>query len=70
MINNLTDVVDTETLISQLSFVKDASDIIKAKEEEDKAKPKDSYDDLYSMNEVNDANNVSEQMDNEETINV
>lgn len=70
MINNLTDVVDTETLISQLSFVKDASDIIKAKEEEDKAKPKDSYDDLYSMNEVNDANNVSEQTDNEETINV
>lgn len=70
MINNLTDVVDTETLISQLSFVKDASDIIKAKEEEDKAKPKDSYDDLYNMNEVNDANNVSEQTDNEETINV
>ena len=70
MINNLTDVVDTETLISQLSFVKDASDIIKAKEEEDKAKPKDSYDDLYTMNEVNDANNVSEQTDNEETINV
>nr|DAI46392.1 MAG TPA: PORTAL PROTEIN [Caudoviricetes sp.] len=35
MINNLTDLVDRETLISQLSFIKDASDILEAKDRED-----------------------------------
>ena len=56
MINNLSDVVDTETLISQLSFIKDASDIIEAKKKEDEAKPKSPYDLAFGNNEVADAN--------------
>lgn len=35
MINNLSDVVDKETLVSQLSFVKDASEIVELKKQED-----------------------------------
>ena len=57
MIVNLADVVDTETLISQLSFVKDASEIIDAKKKEDEEKPKDPYASLFMGNEINDANN-------------
>ena len=34
MINNLSDVVDSETLISQLSFIKDADEVIEAKKQE------------------------------------
>ena len=36
MINNLVDCVDKETLISQLSFIKDASEIVELKEKEKK----------------------------------
>ena len=36
MINNLADFVDKETLISQLSFIKDASEIVELKEKEKK----------------------------------
>ena len=36
MINNLADFVDKETLISQLSFIKDASEIVALKEKEKK----------------------------------
>ena len=36
MINNLADCVDKETLISQLSFIKDASEIVELKEKEKK----------------------------------
>lgn len=56
MINNLSDVVDTETLISQLSFIKDASDIIEAKKKEDESKPQDPYASLFAGNEIPDAN--------------
>lgn len=67
MINNLSDVIDQETLISQLSFVKDASDIIKAKQEEDEAKPKSPYDMMLAGNEINDANNSTDTVEDEET---
>lgn len=56
MINNLTDLIDRETLISQLSFIKDASDIIEAKDKEDK----DREDNSFNINEIpniNDDNN-------------
>lgn len=58
MINNLTDVVDTETLISQLSFIKDANKVIELKRVEDEAKPKDPYDEAFGNNEITDANNI------------
>jgi SPP1 family phage portal protein len=64
MINNLADYVDAETLVSQLSFVKDASEIVELKKKEDEAKPKDPYDDLFKQNEIGDAN-VKENMDND-----
>lgn len=64
MINNLADFVDSETLISQLSFIKDASDIVEAKRMEDEAKPKtDPYDDLFKANEIGDANIDKENQD-------
>ena len=64
MINNLADFVDSETLISQLSFIKDASDIVELKKKEDEAKPKtDPYDDLFKNNEIGDANVDKENMD-------
>ena len=53
MINNLADFVDKETLISQLSFIKDASEIVRLKEQET---PQDPYDTLYKNNEVTDTN--------------
>ena len=52
MINNLADFVDSETLISQLSFIKDASEIVEAKKKEDEAKPKDPYDDLFNSEDT------------------
>lgn len=57
MINNLADYVDAETLISQLSFIKDASEIVKLKAKEDESKPKGAYDDAFGGNEITDANN-------------
>lgn len=66
MINNLSDVIDQETLISQLSFVKDASDIIEAKKEEDEAKPKSPYDTLLAGNEIKDANGTDNNVDTDE----
>lgn len=56
MINNLTDYVDSETLISQLSFIKDAKDIIKAKKIEEESTPKPTYDKLFNNNEIQDVN--------------
>lgn len=56
MINNLSDLVSAETLISQLSFIKDASEEVELKEAEDEAKPKDPYDLAYGNNEIKDAN--------------
>ena len=60
MINNLADFVDKETLISQLSFIKDASEIVALKEKEDENQPKGSYDEAFGGNEIEDANNVDE----------
>ena len=60
MINNLADFVDKETLISQLSFIKDASEIVELKEKEDESQPKGSYDKAFAGNEIEDANNVDE----------
>lgn len=58
MINNLVDIVDTETLLAQLSFIKDPSDIIEAKEIEDEDKKEsDPYANAFKENEIPDANN-------------
>lgn len=56
MINNLSDVLSSETLVSQLSFVKDASEEVELKQAEEEAKPKDPYADLFSQNEIKDSN--------------
>lgn len=56
MINNLSDFIDSETLISQLSFIKDASDIVAAKERESNQ----NYNSMYSSNEIVDINNMQE----------
>lgn len=56
MINNLSDLVDSETLIGQLSFIKDAKEIVELKKKEDEEKPKNTYDNLFSNNEASDAN--------------
>ena len=72
MINNLADFIDAETLISQLSFIKDASEIVELKAKEDKSKPKASYDAAFGANEIPDANEqeepIEEQTDEEEPI--
>lgn len=68
MINNLTDHVDTETLISQLSFVKDASEIVEAKKKEDEAKPKSPYDSLFGSNQIGDANNETKENDSKDIL--
>lgn len=57
MINNLSDHLSSETLISQLSFVKDASEEVELKRKEDEAKPKDPYDLAFANNQIGDANN-------------
>lgn len=57
MINNLLDVVDKETLISQLSFIKDAKEIVALKESEDNENGTD--DDDLNNNEVNDLNKAT-----------
>lgn len=56
MISNLSDYVDAETLISQLSFVKDASEIVELKKIEDENKPSNPYDDLFKDDEIPDSN--------------
>lgn len=58
MINNLSDLVDSETLISQLSFVKDASEVIEAKKLEDESKPVNNYDVAFMNNQISDSNEV------------
>ena len=56
MINNLADFVSAETLISQLSFIKDASEEVELKRVEDENKPKDPYDLSFMNNQIGDAN--------------
>lgn len=65
MINNLSDLVDSETLISQLSFVKDASEIVELKKKEELANPKPDYSNLFSGNEIPDNNQTSTEEENE-----
>ena len=66
MINNLADYIDAETLISQLSFVKDAKEIVEAKKKEDEEnKPQNDY--AFQQNEIPDANNVNTEEVEEET---
>lgn len=70
MINNLSDLVDSETLIGQLSFIKDAKEIVELKKKEDEEKPKNTYDNLFSNNEVGDANEeiTEEDMDSDKDV--
>jgi hypothetical protein len=68
MINNLADYVDAETLISQLSFIKDASEIVKLKAAEDEAKPKAAYDDAFNNNEMGDSNVAESEEDTEMVV--
>ena len=61
MINNLSDLVDSETLLAQLSFIKDPSDIIEAKKVEDEEnQPTDPYANAFMNNEIPDANKNEE----------
>lgn len=64
MINNLADYLSAETLVSQLSFVKDASEEVELKRKEDEAKPKDPYDLAFANNQIGDANNEGETKEN------
>ena len=62
MINNLADFVDRETLISQLSFIKDASEIVEAKELEDEEPKEEDYIDneIPNINEEEVAEEIEE----------
>ena len=66
MINNLADFVDSETLISQLSFIKDAGEVLELKAKEDESKPKAAYDDAFNNNEIGDVNNVADDLEEDE----
>lgn len=69
MINNLADFVDKETLISQLSFIKDASEIVELKAKEDESEPKAAYDEAFGGNEITDANEeTDEDINNTDTL--
>ena len=67
MINNLADLVDAETLISQLSFIKDASEIVELKKKEGEEKPKAPYNDAFDGNEITDANENADDVDDDIT---
>jgi phage portal protein, SPP1 gp6-like len=54
MINNLADFVDKETLISQLSFIKDASEIVALKEKEKKEDMENQP--IFKLNEIDNIN--------------
>ena len=56
MINNLADFLSAETLVSQLSFVKDASEEVELKQQEDETKPKEPYEFNFNNNQINDMN--------------
>lgn len=60
MINNLSDHLCSETLISQLSFVKDASEEVELKKSEDVENSGSLFDADYSKNEMADINGVGE----------
>lgn len=52
MINNLSGFVDKETLVAQLSFVKDAKEIVELAEKENEVDDKTLKDDVFKFNEV------------------
>lgn len=56
MINNLSDLVDSETLLAQLSFIKDAKEIVELKKQEDESKPTPLYTNNFNQNQIPDAN--------------
>mgnify|MGYP002523726499 CR=1 FL=1 len=60
MINNLSDHLCSETLISQLSFIKDASEEVELKKSEDVENSGSLFDSDYSKNEMADINGVGE----------
>lgn len=66
MINNLSDVLPAETLVSQLSFVKDASEEVELKKKEDEAKPKSPFELAFGQNEIADANEVDKEIEDKE----
>ena len=55
VILNLMDLVDKETLVGQLSFIKDAKEVVQLKEKENN----DINDPGYNDNQINDANDNS-----------
>ncbi len=57
MINNLSDYLCAETLVSQLSFVKNANEEVELKKIEDESNPPDPYSTAFANNEIEDANN-------------
>lgn len=57
MINNLADYLPAETLVGQLSFVRDASEEVELKQKEDEAKPKEQYQFDFGNNQIPDTNN-------------
>ena len=66
MINNLADYVDAETLISQLSFIKDASEIVELKKKEKEENiPVDPYNAMFKTNEIGDSNDETIQHNEE-----
>ena len=66
MINNLSDLVDSETLLAQLSFIKDAKEIVKLKKQEDDSKPTPLYTNNFNQNQIPDANAEEEEEEPEE----
>ncbi len=56
MINNLADYVDTETLIAQLSFIKNAKETVEAKQKEDENKPTLPYVNNFIQSQIPDTN--------------
>lgn len=66
MINNLADYVDAETLVSQLSFVKDASAIVDAKKQE----AEELQDKSFKTNEMENLNDNQEITDDTEELSI
>lgn len=66
MINNLSDLVDSETLLAQLSFIKDAKEIVNLKKQEDESKPTPLYTNNFNQNQIPDANAEEEEEEPEE----
>ena len=71
MINNLSDYICDETLISQLSFIKDAKEEVELKQNQDEDEPRATYDKAFSNAEIPDMNEVETeepQEEEEETV--